>query len=580
MTGAAAWVVFTLLAAAPQPVEPARAAAEDDGARNLIFLAENKPIFLRLRVKSEGRPFEDSWIDAIRALHATLDRNGDGTVTTKEAEPQVVAALVRLATAAAPNAPPPSGLEAIDARPKDGKISIDELAEALRPILGPFQLEVARQAIGRTDALFDHLDRDKDGALTRLELGAIAGSLRPLDLDDDEMISADEIALFNTAAYASLGEESSGRPARVATIPSVVELSSGESTLRPARLLLKKYDKGKGDTPGRPDNRLSPAEFAIDPDPFAKVDTNGDGELDTEELRKLLAQPPSDITLDVTLLAVASGTGNARVEASGTLPKGAQVRRLAESDVELGVGQVRLDVHAEDGIKAHNEVRRIIQQRFKAADSNKNGYLEKKEQAAMNGLQSPLAILWPIIDRDADGQIYLKELMEFVDRQQTAAQKRLVVSTSDQGRAIFGILDLDRDRRLGAREVMRTVDRVMSWDSDGDGRVTPDEIPYHFQVTIARSGLPGLTGESGVALGQGSRSMTSADRSNTPTAGPEWFTKMDRNHDGDVSRREFLGPRDQFDRLDRDNDGLIDSVEATAGTGKPTKDAPPGGGGG
>ncbi len=49
-----------------------------------------------------------------------------------------------------------------------------------------------------------------------------------------------------------------------------------------------------------------------------------------------------------------------------------------------------------------------------------------------------------------------------------------------------------------------------------------------------------------------------------PPAGrrPDWFHKMDRNHDGDVSRREFLGPRDQFDRLDRDKDGLIDADEA------------------
>ena len=39
---------------------------------------------------------------------------------------------------------------------------------------------------------------------------------------------------------------------------------------------------------------------------------------------------------------------------------------------------------------------------------------------------------------------------------------------------------------------------------------------------------------------------------------------MDRNRDGDVSRREFLGPREQFDRLDRDKDGLIDPDEASA----------------
>ena len=49
---------------------------------------------------------------------------------------------------------------------------------------------------------------------------------------------------------------------------------------------------------------------------------------------------------------------------------------------------------------------------------------------------------------------------------------------------------------------------------------------------------------------------------------------MDRNRDGDVSRREFLGPRDQFDRLDRDNDGLIDADEARAAMAAKAKPAP------
>ena len=57
------------------------------------------------------------------------------------------------------------------------------------------------------------------------------------------------------------------------------------------------------------------------------------------------------------------------------------------------------------------------------------------------------------------------------------------------------------------------------------------------------------------------RSMT-ASREAGQSVGPVWFQKMDRNHDGDVSRREFLGPRDVFDRLDRDTDGLIDADEA------------------
>ena len=556
MMGAAAFLVLAVAAALPQ--EPAPAPAGGDAARNLIFLAENRPIFIRLRVSSGGRPFEALWIDSIRTLHASLDRNGDGTLTTKEADPKVVTALVRLATGAAAVPVP----QELDVHPKDGKVSIDELAEALRPNMGPFRLQGGRQGIGRTDALFDQLDRDKDGELTRPELAAIAGSLRPLDLDDNEMISDFELEPTSAQAFTSLVEASYDPRARFTALPPVVELVAGESSFRPARLLLKKYDKGKGDVPGRPDNKLSPEEFAIAPDDFAGADTNGDGALDTDELRKLLTRPPYDLTLEVTLSNEASGRGAVRVvEAGGALPKGTQVRHLADGDVEIAIGKVRVDIRVEDGNTAAEEVRRILQQQFKAADVNKDGYLEGKEQATINAPQSPLAGLLEVIDRDGDGKVYLKELIAFADRQTDAARRRLIVTTADQGRAIFGILDLDRDRRLGAREVMRTVDRVMSWDGDGDGRVSADEIPYHFRVTIARSGLPGLTGEGLAAPGP--RSMVAIGAA-LPSAGPDWFQKMDRNHDGDVSRREFLGPRDQFDRLDRDNDGLIDPNEASA----------------
>ena len=46
--------------------------------------------------------------------------------------------------------------------------------------------------------------------------------------------------------------------------------------------------------------------------------------------------------------------------------------------------------------------------------------------------------------------------------------------------------------------------------------------------------------------------------------GPEWFTRMDRNGDGDLSLKEFLGTGSDFKNLDANGDGFLEAKEATA----------------
>ena len=96
------------------------------------------------------------------------------------------------------------------------------------------------------------------------------------------------------------------------------------------------------------------------------------------------------------------------------------------------------------------------------------------------------------MDRDGDGKLYMKEVDAFVDRQTQAARSQLVLSVSDQGRSIFSIVDQNRDRHLGVREIRGAVARASSWDHDGDGRIRSEEIPHHYQLTIGRGRITGV----------------------------------------------------------------------------------------
>jgi len=556
------------LALASGPADPAPeappaatfAALGDAAALDLLILGAGRPVILRLRVMIGDRPFRAAWAGSVAALHARLDGDGDGRLTTKEAEDGGLATFLTPAG----GFPGARGQIEPDVRPKDGVISVEELTEALRSAAGPYRVRVGGPADRRADALFEHLDRDRDGGISRAELAGIAGTLRRLDRDENELIGADEVEP-PAAPAAAPAVAMMNRRGPAPGLPAAVELDAGESSLRMARLMLRKYDTDSTRGTGKPDGKLSPEEFAIGAVAFAAADASGDGTLNGEELRRFLSGASPDAILDVALTPDASGRAVARVRgADGGPPAGCKVRQLAEDVVEVDVGLIRLDIHVDDGAGAADAARGALKAQFAAADANQDGYLEPSELTPGNGQPAPLAALFKPLDRDGDGKLYPRELDDYVTQQAAAARGRLTLTGSDEGRALFGLLDLDRDRQLGAREVLDTFARVSACDRDGDGRVTPDEIPHHIRLTLARGDLagpiaPGAAGPAAAANPQGI-----APPRARPTAGPAWFRRMDRNRDGDVSWREFLGSRDQFNRLDRDRDGLIAPDEAAA----------------
>src|SRR5262249_6691931 len=147
------------------------------------------------------------------------------------------------------------------------------------------------------------------------------------------------------------------------------------------------------------------------------------------------------------------------------------------------------------------------------------------------------------VDSDGDGMLVEAEMLVYVDQEASASQSRVVLTVSHTGKSVFEALDtLVVDRRLTRRELRRAAEQMKSFDQDGDGAVSTDELAGQFRAVL-ELGKPLMfrTDEAQTAGAGATNPVVSR-----PNAGPEWFVKMDRNRDGDVSRREFLGPISLF----------------------------------
>jgi hypothetical protein len=94
-------------------------------------------------------------------------------------------------------------------------------------------------------------------------------------------------------------------------------------------------------------------------------------------------------------------------------------------------------------------------------------------------------------------------------------------------------------------------------DRNADESVSSDEIPTPIRLAVTL----GPHVHELLATPTGSvRTVAPRDATAPP---PDWFVSMDKNHDRDLSRGEFLGTTEQFRQFDADGDGLLSVMEAT-----------------
>lgn len=327
------------------------------------------------------------------------------------------------------------------------------------------------------------------------------------------------------------------------------------------------------------DRKLSEEELRQAPDLLQHYDADGNGVLDmaelapNEPLQLATTNPLSDFPEQFAPLRWEPAQGKADVEVrleffTGGIGLARIAARLLDEDraetiqlnttrhaVQITAGDFILVLDAPLRLISSEDVRRFYLIQMRQRDVGRKGYLTQDE---FRGLALPM-MRFEAADRNGDGNLYPEELRETLDGLIAWQTSRLNVSLSQERSPLFAQLDVDGDGRLSRRELVNAQARLIKNESES---LALDELVgrcrWEFRV-------PGLLED---APEQMARDVMAVGTANQRRAGPgpAWFHAMDRNGDGDIDRREFLGRRDLFNAWDINQDQLLDLVEIKQAT--------------
>jgi hypothetical protein len=532
---AACFLYSPLLAAGAEPTG-------NESVERLLLLTPGQPLRLDLALELGGQPLAQAWRLRIEQLVDDRAHDGDRTLSIPDA--------VQVADLASGD----FGLEHSRTRSSEDllrlarqssgdnsdRLSRDALLDYIQHNFPPFIVSAgSNPGSAAAPALFGLLDIDLDGRLSRAELAAAERRLAVRDFDDDELISERELIVDPTQQSPGLVSEGRRPPAP----ERVIWLSATASPENVAATIIRRYDRDG-------DNRLNliarPAEISL-PEPIvARLDANGDGQLDAMELQALVAEPAAAV---LRLSFGSAGPIRRTPDAAGEA-NGLRIRRKIDGGYKLHLGDVQIDVNRNNRDPRQNGRSDL---RLTTLDADQNGYLDRMEAKA-----NPLvAAAFDGMDTDHDGKVMPGEFEIYVDGQNAAAANRLRLQVIDRGQDLFSVLDANGDGLLTPRELRAAPGLIDSEDQDSDGFLGGSEIPVRWSLDLARGSS--LAAEPApVAMRVRAPQLAAGE------AGPDWFRNMDRNHDGDLTPREFLGTAADFATADTDHDGLMDAQEAAA----------------
>lgn len=532
--------VHTAVLASPLAVaqRPAPSPAQADHA-TMIIMAPLGPVIADLRISVAKIPYR-TWVSRFVATQMDVDKNGQ--LDSKELS-LLTENVRRLGNISGPK----EILASAVANPEAAEVPTKRFTEWLQTRLPKsFDLIAQPQAADDAVRLTSLIDVNLDASISDGELQQSLRTLRFRDLDNDETFSVSELM-----PYRDPRSQNSPISPDVVNLPFFHVTDSASAKLAAERII----------------GRYGADETVATSILRQAVATQPDQRLTLDDLIAVLQKPEFHLSIDVKL-SDRAGTSDIDVAIAPAAASFCRTTDDSFGQTAIVADGLPLKIVARGGGANNRAVTRgFLGQTFVMIDGDRNQYLDETEFAGIMGAmqQSGANGDFATVDQNSDKMVTRDELFSFVERDLMAAASRIEVTVKQDGKTLFSLLDGNQDRRLSAREVRNGTEVLQKYDLNGDGTFAETELGTEYVLTLGlgRSELrrnSGMMSMQTMTMGSGDAILPGLQGLD----GPEWFRRMDRNQDGDVSPREFLGTSAQFAALDIDQDRLLSAAEAEA----------------
>ncbi len=130
---------------------------------------------------------------------------------------------------------------------------------------------------------------------------------------------------------------------------------------------------------------------------------------------------------------------------------------------------------------------------------------------------------------------------------------QIAIGAAIDGYPLLRLLDTNGDDRVTLPEARKLDALLERLDINHDGSIGQSELPTAVRLTVSNGPFAHELFEKRAAAAQ----LPAQEVAEVP----DWFKNMDRNRDGELSRREFPGSPQQFAAYDLDGNGIISGTE-------------------